>query len=433
MTRRIASFLVALLVLTTGLVLGVGPAPSVSPAGAYPLGDGYWLAATDGGMFSFGDAQFFGSMGGTPLSRPVVGMVAHPFLEGYWLVASDGGVFSFGSAGFFGSTGDKPLNSPIVGMASTPTGLGYWLVAADGGIFTFGDAVFYGSEGGTPLNRPIVGMAATPTGKGYWLVATDGGIFTHGDATFHGSQGARPLNKPVTGMAATPSGAGYYLVASDGGIFTHGDAVFRGSRGGEHLNAPVVGMALSPSGRGYQFVATDGGIFNYGDSTFFGSRGGQPLNRPVLGMAVRPRLAMKVDAFGPSHGSTWTQVGSDWQLRLTYTAGRETPAGARVYGFEGLDVTQLGTMGFTLDAGTCGNLRFAIWYDTNQDRVGDARKDLTCSGPGEKTFTDVAAGVPSGARVTAIDLLYTTAGTVDVDRIMVAGLLVEDFSTVRQA
>jgi hypothetical protein len=37
---------------------------------------------------------------------------------GYWLVASDGGVFAYGDAGFFGSHGGKPLNQPIVGMAA---------------------------------------------------------------------------------------------------------------------------------------------------------------------------------------------------------------------------------------------------------------------------------------------------------------------------
>ncbi len=30
--------------------------------------------ASDGGLFAFGDAQFFGSMGGTPINKPVVGM-----------------------------------------------------------------------------------------------------------------------------------------------------------------------------------------------------------------------------------------------------------------------------------------------------------------------------------------------------------------------
>ena len=78
--------------------------------------------------------------------------------KGYWLVASDGGIFSFGDAAFYGSTGATTLNKPIVGMTATPDGKGYWLVASDGGIFSFGDAAFYGSTGATALNRPIVGL-----------------------------------------------------------------------------------------------------------------------------------------------------------------------------------------------------------------------------------------------------------------------------------
>ena len=84
-----------------------------------------------------------------------------PIKSGYWEVASDGGIFSFGDASFYGSMGGTPLNKPIVGVAATPDGKGYWEVASDGGIFSFGDASFYGSMGGTPLNKPIVGMAAT--------------------------------------------------------------------------------------------------------------------------------------------------------------------------------------------------------------------------------------------------------------------------------
>jgi hypothetical protein len=102
-------------------------------------------------------------------------------------VASDGGIFSFGDAAFYGSTGGIHLNKPVVGMAPTPDGGGYWLVASDGGIFAFGDAAFYGSTGSLHLNKPIVGMAPTPDGGGYWLVASDGGIFAFGDAPFYGS------------------------------------------------------------------------------------------------------------------------------------------------------------------------------------------------------------------------------------------------------
>ena len=90
----------------------------------------------------------------------------------YWLAGSDGGVFSFGHAGFFGSMGGMVLNAPIVGMASTRDGAGYYLVASDGGVFAFGDATFQGSMGGTPLNKPIVGMDVTPDNRGYYLVAS---------------------------------------------------------------------------------------------------------------------------------------------------------------------------------------------------------------------------------------------------------------------
>jgi hypothetical protein len=39
-----------------------------------PSGLGYWEVASDGGIFTFGDAQFLGSMGGQHLNAPVVGM-----------------------------------------------------------------------------------------------------------------------------------------------------------------------------------------------------------------------------------------------------------------------------------------------------------------------------------------------------------------------
>jgi hypothetical protein len=52
-----------------------------------------------------------------PLNKPIVGMTTTPFGKGYWMVASDGGIFAFGDARFFGSTGNVHLNQPIVGLA----------------------------------------------------------------------------------------------------------------------------------------------------------------------------------------------------------------------------------------------------------------------------------------------------------------------------
>jgi hypothetical protein len=244
---------------------------------------GYRFVGADGGVFSFGGANFLGSTGDMRLDRPIVGMADDPATGGYWLVASDGGIFSFG-APFFGSAGGDPLGAPIVGMAATPDGGGYWLVDSAGGVLAFGDASFFGSARGS--SAPIVGMAATPDGGGYWLVASDGGVFTFGNATFFGSAGGLPLNKPIVGMAATPDGGGYWLVASDGGVFTFGNATFFGSAGGLPLNKPVVGMAATPDGGGYWLVAADGGVFNYGDAGFYGSTGAMPLNAPVVGVVV---------------------------------------------------------------------------------------------------------------------------------------------------
>jgi squalene-hopene cyclase-like protein len=262
------------------------PAPTpTSPATPSTTG-GYWEVASDGGLFAFGDAAFYGSMGGQPLNQPIVGIAATPDGQGYWEVASDGGLFAFGDAVFYGSMGGKPLNKPVVGLAATPDGHGYWEVASDGGLFAFGDAAFYGSMGGQPLNQPIVGVAATPDGHGYWEVASDGGLFALGDAAFYGSMGGQPLDQPIVGLASTSDGHGYWEVASDGGLFAFGDAAFYGSMGSQHLSQPIVGIAPTPDGQGYWEVASDGGLFAFGDAPFDGSMGSKPLNEPIIGMAA---------------------------------------------------------------------------------------------------------------------------------------------------
>ena len=200
-------------------------------------------------------------------------MAPTPDGKGYWLVASDGGIFTFGDAGFYGSTGGLALNEPIVGMASTPDGKGYWLVASDGGIFAFGDAGFYGSTGALTLNKPIVGMASTPDGKGYWLVASDGGIFAFGDARFYGSTGALPSTSPSWAWPRprTAGATGWWPpTAASSPSATPAST---GRPGPLTLNRPIVGMASTPDGKGYWLVASDGGIFTFGDAGFYGSAG----------------------------------------------------------------------------------------------------------------------------------------------------------------
>jgi len=60
-------------------------------------GGGYWLVASDGGVFAFGDAQFHGSAGSFDLNRPITGIISTDDDGGYLLVADDGGLFAFGT------------------------------------------------------------------------------------------------------------------------------------------------------------------------------------------------------------------------------------------------------------------------------------------------------------------------------------------------
>ena len=50
------------------------PRASTGSLTSTPDGAGYWLVASDGGVFSYGDASFYGSAGSLPLAKPIVGM-----------------------------------------------------------------------------------------------------------------------------------------------------------------------------------------------------------------------------------------------------------------------------------------------------------------------------------------------------------------------
>jgi hypothetical protein len=179
-----------------------------------PSSKGGWiLYGSIGKVVPFGDAKWYGD--GSALTHCCEtwppfgsaldyfsGIASTPDGGGYWLVGVDGGVFAYGDASFYGSMGDHRPSAPVAGIASTKDGHGYWLVAWDGGIFSFGDARFSGSMGGKPLNALMIGIAVNPDGSGYWTVAQDGGVFAFGGAPFLGSMADKLLNRPVYGIAA---------------------------------------------------------------------------------------------------------------------------------------------------------------------------------------------------------------------------------------
>lgn len=151
-----------------------------------------WLDSAEQFNVLFGLTPPTPGGGRVTLNAPIVSVVRTPSGKGYWEFGADGGVFSYGDAGFHGSMGGKHLNKPVVAAACTTSGAGYWMVAADGGVFAFGDAPAMPNNPlpGVKLAAPITSATPTPTNEGLWLAGADGGIFALGDAKFLGRAGA---------------------------------------------------------------------------------------------------------------------------------------------------------------------------------------------------------------------------------------------------
>ena len=271
---------------------GPPPPPPAAPAPA-PASHGYWLVGSDGGIFTFGSANFYGSTGSLVLQRPVVGITPTKDESGYWLVATDGGIFAFGDAGFYGSIpglGLSPagsgaphaLDAPIVGMVPSADGGGYFMVASDGGVFAFGDAQFEGSCPGIGgCSGSAVAVVPDATGRGYWLVTSTGNIYTFGDAPYYGAPG--PQGSPITAAVRTSDGDGYYVLLANGTVYAYGDAVSRGGPTGAVGGLdPASAIFTDAGGGGYWVASSDGAIFTYGDAPDDGSMAGAHLNGAII-------------------------------------------------------------------------------------------------------------------------------------------------------
>jgi hypothetical protein len=213
---------------------------------------GYWLDAADGGIFAFGDAGFYGSIPGLgilpagsaapgrKLAAPVVGMVPSADGGGYFMVASDGGVFAFGDAVFAGSCpAIGGCAGPAVAVMPDHTGNGYWLVTATGNIYGFGDAPFLGAPGN--LGSPVTSAVRTSDGNGYWILFANGTVRGFGDAAnLGGPTGSAGGLNPASAIFATATGGGYWVAQADGTVSTYGDAPNDGGMNGMHLNKPII-------------------------------------------------------------------------------------------------------------------------------------------------------------------------------------------------
>ncbi len=294
--RTVTFVLYGTCTLTALVGTGNNYAPSAGSAQSIPVNaapHGYWLVGSDGGIFSFGAAAFHGSMGATPLQRPVVGITPTLDRNGYWLVATDGGVFSFGDSSFYGSIpglGLHPagsgqphsLNAPVVGIVPSITQHGYFMVASDGGVFAFGDAHFAGSCPGVGgCAGSAVAVLPDRSGNGYWLVTNEGAVYAFGDAQYYGAAG--PFGALCVDAIATPDGRGYWILYANGTVLPFGDASSLGSPVG-YVNTynPATAILTTADGHGYWVTTTRGDVFSYGNAPFLGGMAATNLNGKII-------------------------------------------------------------------------------------------------------------------------------------------------------
>ena len=212
---------------------------------------GYWLDASDGGVFAFGATQFYGSIpglgihpygSGSPhsLNAPIVGMVPSADQGGYFMVASDGGVFAFGSARFAGSCYSVGgCAGAAVDVMPDASGNGYWLVTQTGSIYAFGDAGYFGAPGNT--GSPVTSAVRTPDGSGYWVLTANGNVFAYGDAlNAGGAAGAFGGLNPANAIFTTSDNSGYWIASANGSVVPLGGAPNQGSMVGTRLTGSII-------------------------------------------------------------------------------------------------------------------------------------------------------------------------------------------------
>ena len=103
------------------------------------------------------------------------------------MVAADGGIFTFGDARYFGSWANQNLPDAVVGLLPTPDGGGYSIVTTDGVVLGLGDAQVFGSLTLNPDATPVSAIIGNGSGTGYWLLDPDAWSYSFSTPTPEGT------------------------------------------------------------------------------------------------------------------------------------------------------------------------------------------------------------------------------------------------------
>ena len=163
------------------------------------------------------------------LNAPIVGMVPSSTGHGYFMVASDGGVFAFGDAHFEGSCpGIGGCAGVAVSVMPDSTGNGYWLVTSPA---TSTPSVTRLSMVRPPSSVPVIDAVATPMGR---VIGSSTPTVSSPTSATPAPLGARSATSnyynPATAIFPTEDCLGYWVASARGDVFTYGSAPYLGVR-----------------------------------------------------------------------------------------------------------------------------------------------------------------------------------------------------------
>ena len=286
----------------TVIVTGTAtPAPPPTTSPSTSTSHGYWLVGSDGGIFSFGSAQFYGSMGGIALAAPRGRHRADPrprgllarrlrrrglLLRRHPVLRLDPGPRAqpgrLGQAqqpqrtdrrhgaeprpgrllhGGLRRRGLRLRRRPLrrvavpgiggcsgaaVAVMPDASGNGYWLVTATGNVYTFGDAPNLGAPG-TPVLAHHLGGGHPRRRRLLHPRRRRPGLLLR--RRQRASAACRPgatggLN-PASAIFVTSDNGGYWVSDALGDVYTFGDAPNDGSMAGTHLNGSIIAASGS--------------------------------------------------------------------------------------------------------------------------------------------------------------------------------------------
>lgn len=226
--------------------------------------DGYWEAASDGGVYSFGTINFYGSRFGLQSSAdPITGMTVTPDHDGYWLYSVGGYVYPFGDAANDGGVNGGSGGPDFVGLVSNTGNTGYWQISATGSVYQLGSVSQFG---GLPSLGQSVNdvVAAAPYEGGYCMIEATRRVSCFTGVGQHtqfyiGNTHFNIYDNPVTSLASSDR-TGLWATDRTGQVYTYGSAIYGGGISGTP-SAPVMSISGIGTG-GYRLGLADGSVFD---------------------------------------------------------------------------------------------------------------------------------------------------------------------------